>query len=75
MGVVEQLQLYLGKWEKLNTNLGDIKNIYINWKHLGEVHQPNLDLPYVPEFHFSEIFKMNSSLMTHCYEIIPLHGH
>jgi len=21
--------------------LGEIKNIYINWKHLGEVHQPN----------------------------------
>jgi len=29
----------------------------------------------VPEYHFSEIFKMNSSLMTHCYEIIPLNGH
>jgi len=25
----------------------------------------------VPEFHFSVIFKMNSSLMMHCYEIIP----
>ena len=24
-----------------------------------------------PEFHFSEIFKINSSLMMHCYEIIP----
>ena len=25
----------------------------------------------VPEFHFSEIFKINSNLMMHCYEIIP----
>jgi len=24
-----------------------------------------------PEFYFSEIFKINSSLMMHCYEIIP----
>jgi len=25
----------------------------------------------VPEFHFSEVFKINSSLMMHFYEIIP----
>jgi len=25
----------------------------------------------VPEFRFSEIFKINSSRMMHCYEIIP----
>jgi len=25
----------------------------------------------VPEFHFSEVFKINSSLMMHCSEIIP----
>jgi len=28
----------------------------------------------VLEFHFSEIFKMNSSLMMHCYVIIPFNG-
>jgi len=33
------------------------------------------DQQNVPEFHFSEIFKMNSSLMIHCSEIIPLNGH
>jgi len=37
--MVQQLRLNLGKSEKLQSNLGKIENIYINWKHLGEVHQ------------------------------------
>jgi len=32
---------------------------------------PGVPSQNVPEFHFSEIFKNNSSLMMHCYEIIP----
>jgi len=39
--MVQQLQLNLGKCGKLYSNLGEIKNIYVNWKDLGKVHQPN----------------------------------
>jgi len=30
--------------------MGENKNIYINWKHLGEVHQSNQILPICNSF-------------------------
>jgi len=39
--MVQQLQLSLGKSEKLYINLGEIKNICINRKDLGKVRHPN----------------------------------
>jgi len=39
VGQDQQLQLNLGKSEKLHSNLGEIKIIGISWKHLGEVSQ------------------------------------
>jgi len=42
--MVQQLQLNLGKWEKLYSSLSENKNVWINWKHLGEVHQSNQTL-------------------------------
>jgi len=50
LGKVQQLQLNLGKWEKFQSNLGKNKNIYINRKHLGEVHQSNQILPICNSF-------------------------
>jgi len=50
MGNVQQPQLNLGKWEKLQSNLGENKNIQIYWKHLGEVHQSNQIFPICNSF-------------------------
>jgi len=41
LGIVQHLQLSLGKTEKLHSDLGENKNIQIIWKHLSEVHQSN----------------------------------
>jgi len=30
-----------GQMRKAPFSLGEIKNIYTNWKHWGKVHQPN----------------------------------
>ena len=37
--MVQRLQMNLDKWEKLHSILREIKNIYIDGKHLGEVHR------------------------------------
>jgi len=50
LGKVQQPQLNLGKWEKLQSNLGENKKIWINWKHFGEVHQSNRILPICNSF-------------------------
>jgi len=42
LGKVQQPHSILDKLEKLHSNLGEIRNISINWKHLVNSNWPNL---------------------------------
>ena len=47
----------------------DLPYVWLGLSRIKRLSRPGWQ--NVPEFHFSEIFKINSSLMMHCYEILP----